>query len=92
MENTIIDFILIGEVGIGKSSLLNFLFGKKLVNEFHGRKDNQIKSLNGLTIIETLGINDNFAHDYNNVHKYLVLNIGYVKNFRAILFVLHYGC
>ena len=39
MENTIIDFILIGEVGSGKSFLLNFLFGKKLVNEFHCRKD-----------------------------------------------------
>ena len=97
MENTIIDFILIGEVGSGKSSLINFLFGKELIDEFHGHTGIQINSFNGLTIIETPGVKayDNaYDNTYDNkiTHEYLVENLRPVKNFRAILFVLYGGC
>ena len=86
MENTIVDFILIGEVGIGKSSLANFLFGKELIDEFHRHRGIQINSFNGLTIIETPGVKE---YDNKGTHEYLVENLRLVKNFRAILFVLN---
>ena len=93
MINTIIDFILIGQCGSGKTYLGNFLFGKELLEEFPRHAGIQINSLNGLTIIET-PLNDNFGNEinYNNVHEYLVENLRPVKNFRAILFVLNCGC
>ena len=89
MENTIIDFILIGEVGSGKSSLANFLFGKELIHEFHRHRGIQINSFNGLTIIETPGVKE---YDNKGTHEYLVENLRLVKNFRAILFVLNGRC
>ena len=91
MENIIINFIIIGEVWSGKSFLGNFLFGKELIDEFHGRRI-QINSFNGLTIIETPGINSYIADDNKSTHEYLVENLRPVKNFRAILFVLYGGC
>jgi predicted GTPase len=91
MENTIIDFILIGECGSGKTYLGNFLFGKELLEVFPRHAGIQINSLNGLTIIGTPSCDDGSNYNYN-VHEYLVKNLRPVKNFRAILFVLNCGC
>ena len=91
MENTIIDFILIGQCGSGKTYLGNFLFGKELLEEFPRHAGIQINSLNGLTIIETPSCDDGSNYNYNDVHEYLVKNLSPVKNFRAILFVLYGG-
>ena len=91
MENTIIDFILVGQCGSGKTYLGNFLFGKELLEEFPRNAGIQINSLNGLTIIETPSCDDGSNYNYN-VHEYLVKNLRPVKNFRAILFVLNCGC
>ena len=91
MENTIVDFILVGECGTGKTYLGNFLFGKELLKKFLHHTGIQINSLNGLTIIETRSCDDGSNYNYN-VHEYLVKNLRPVKNFRAILFVLNCGC
>ena len=86
MENTIVDFILVGECGTGKTYLGNFLFGKELLKKFLRHTDIQINSLNGLIIIETPSCDDGSNYNYN-VHEYLVKNLRPVKKFRAILFV-----
>ena len=92
MENTIIDFILIGEVVFGKTYLGNFLFGKEILEEFPLHAGIQINSLNGLTIIETPSYVNGEKYNYNNLHEYLVKNLHSVKNFIDILFVLNCSC
>ena len=62
MEDNNIEIILIGESGVGKSSLGNFLFGKKVfeiyAKSFSLIENIELKNINGLTIIDTPGIND----------------------------------
>ena len=53
--------LLLGEIGVGKSSLGNFLLGQGLfkvyATEYPGTKEIQKIERNGLTIIDTPGFN-----------------------------------
>ena len=89
MEDNNIEIILIGETGVGKSSLGNFLFGKKVFEisdkPYLGKKNIELKNINDLTIIDTPGIHNIYNNEIENIAKY----IKNMKRLRAILFLIN---
>lgn len=90
MEDNNIEIILIGQTGVGKSSLGNFLLGKKVFDESYSRTENiELKNFNGLTIIDTPGFNNSYDDDNNKVIENIVKYIKNMKRLRAILFLIN---
>jgi len=93
MEDNNIEIILIGQTGVGKSSLGNFLFGKKVFeisDEPYWRKKNiELKNINGLVIIDTPGINNSYEYNNNNEIENIAKYIKNMKRLRAILFLIN---
>ena len=92
MEDNNIEIILIGEAGVGKSSLGNFLFGKKVFiisHKSYSRTESiELKNINGLAIIDTPGINNSYECNNNNEIENIAKYIKNMEQLRAILFII----
>ena len=93
MEDNNIEIILIGETGVGKSSLGNFLFGKKVFEIYYKSfsliENIELKNINGLAIIDTPGINNSYDDKNNKAIENIVKYIKNLKRLSAILFLIN---
>ena len=95
MEDNNIEIILIGQTGVGKSSLGNFLLGKKVFEisdepYWKKKKKNiELKNINGLVIIDTPGIDNSYEYNNNNEIENIAKYIKNMKRLRAILFLIN---
>ena len=93
MEDNNIEIILIGETWVGKSSLWNFLFGKKVFEisdkAYSGTENIELKNINGLVLNDTPGINNSYECNNNNEIENIAKYIKNMKRLRAILFLIN---
>ena len=93
MADNNVEIILIGETGVDKSSLGNFILGKKVFetsdNPYCEVQNIELKNINCLTMIDTPGINDFYDYYNNNGIENIVKYIKNMKRVTVILFLLN---
>ena len=93
MADNNVEIILIGETGVDKSSLGNFILGKKVFETSNNpcceTLNIELKNVNCLTIIDTPGINDFYDYYNNNGIENIVKYIKNMKWVTVILFLLN---
>ena len=89
MADNNVEIILIGETGVDKSSLGNFILDKKVFeisdNPYCEVQNIELKNINCLTMIDTPGINDFYDYYNNNGIENIVK---YIKNMKRVTVIL----